>query len=179
MKIGVAQVKSDVFCSCLISHLSCATSLWKHFRNHVRLILAVMPIYQKCHFSTRPETRIIFAYWVVSPVRIRPMACGTRSLNCMCGKNKTGIPFVDCSKRAWVSGVFSNRNSSAMQIWLISKLGSIAFKTCKRWESHPREKDRQSRALTNKRTIYRRLPRYLCGRSLPAKKRTGDWENHF
>ena len=33
----------------------------------------------------QPETRIIFAYWTVSPVRIRPMAPGTRFLNRTCG----------------------------------------------------------------------------------------------
>src|SRR5581483_4671045 len=32
------------------------------------------------HHGGYADSRIIFAYWVVSPVRIRPTACGTRFL---------------------------------------------------------------------------------------------------
>src|SRR5208283_504321 len=103
--------------------------LWRPFQNHNRrLVLALYPCKGDVLFKENSEpqgyadSRIMFAYCTVSPVRIKPMAKGTRSLNCVCGSKVTGISPKHCSKLWSVCTLLTRRNSSAITILPITKL---------------------------------------------------------
>src|ERR1039458_6849850 len=68
-------------------------------------------------FIFHPEIKIVFAYCTMSPVRMMPMACGTRFLSSMCGSNFTARP-----SRA-------DRNFCCVALELIFK-NSLAMNAC-------------------------------------------------
>ena len=61
----------------------------------------------------QPEIKIVLAYCTVSPVRIRPMAWGTRFLNSTCGSYAVGMPFNAAANFWRVAGVLCFKNSPA------------------------------------------------------------------
>ena len=86
---------------------------------------------RSCRCWIGPEIMTMLAYWIVSPVRIKPTAPGTRFFKIAWVSKPSGIGAAASAKASRTSGVLTLRNSRAIYISRISKFKRTAWRTCK------------------------------------------------